>query len=143
MAGDVEGSDWTSDDLALTVANYFAMLQSELTGQPYQKAATGAGIASLPLRFDVGLLAVSGQGADRLLSLPSIDVRLQVSLHRVRRGGVHAATAYDRFYITAPAPSTTITLASVTALVPDERVTSRGRREIGDCRVCAGQSLRL
>lgn len=37
--GDVGGSDWQSHEVAMIVADYLAMLTSELAGQPYNKTA--------------------------------------------------------------------------------------------------------
>lgn len=38
MAADMRGTDWTSDELALVVADYFAMLYAELQRTTYSKA---------------------------------------------------------------------------------------------------------
>ena len=48
MAGtDGRGSNWTDREIDLIVADYFAMLQMELAGQPFVKAHRNAALRQL------------------------------------------------------------------------------------------------
>lgn len=46
-AGAIYGSPWSADEIALIVADYFAMLRMELEGQPYNKAQRNAALQEL------------------------------------------------------------------------------------------------
>lgn len=47
MSDDVRGSDWSEGEVDLIVADYFAMLELELVGQPFNKAAHNRALQSL------------------------------------------------------------------------------------------------
>lgn len=47
MSDDIRGSDWTEGEVDLIVADYFAMLERELTGQPFNKAARNRALQTL------------------------------------------------------------------------------------------------
>jgi hypothetical protein len=44
---DIKGSDWTEGEVNLIVADYFAMLELELVGQPFNKAARNRALQAL------------------------------------------------------------------------------------------------
>lgn len=51
MSDDIKGSDWTESQVDLIVADYFAMLELELTGQPFNKAARNRTLQALTGRI--------------------------------------------------------------------------------------------
>lgn len=47
MSDDIKGSEWSEDEVDLIVADYFAMLELELTGQEFNKAARNRALQAL------------------------------------------------------------------------------------------------